>query len=674
MACGSAPTSCLARAESKLEASVEKLFNKCGSTEQEDSAAGGGHDAEIELVTAVEDTVSGNVTVERPKRPRTKRPAATDSSGTSHPPKELWGKGVTGLLAGVLAMPTLPFVTSSVSATPECENDALFDSIVGGNVRTIGPAVRFVISSDSSHYSSTNASGAEVDSVIRSDVPPPVTTDVVITTSVVNVPQVLVPRVADKVTPQVQQSIFHESSFIDTIKPDDAGPSHLPGKELSMGSQEVDSKNLHDVSVLHWNIPNDTLLDDLDTSRDFIDHLAPPVLFVHIRDVDYEELFTEFSVGTTRQACLSAKVKMRTEYSLSEKKRYLFFFAVEAATKVHVDELNVLKQKNVTFYDEKNSLDGKIIELQSLIFAKDLEHKDLNVAVSSLRSHNDSLVDQIEEFQDAQMKIVDDKVAKLDADLLEMAYHLEEKFYPHLLTTISGQRWLLTHCLKLVFVKCLNSSEFLTALGTAIIHEIEQGMQSGLAAEIDHVRKVDFPLLVELKSHKDASVEDIINLLCLEGPLADAPGMTDLQPDVEQLRVPIHMSEDQVVLGESSLSFSLSISHSRVEQISANITAERSALMDVWTPLSEPLYIQNLIGVASTSDSMPTVVATITAISTTFTFASSISPITVVDYEVVNADGQENSQGNTQGDVASFSMVDFEKEELDTPLKRDLLN
>ncbi|GJX75695.1 hypothetical protein Tco_0322506 [Tanacetum coccineum] len=125
-------------------------------------------------------------------------------------------------------------------------------------------------------------------------------------------------------------------------------------------------------------------------------------------------------------------------------------------------------------------------------------------------------------------------------------------------------------------------------------------------------------------------------------------------------------SEDQVVLGETSLSFALSISHSRVEQIRANITAERSDLMGIWTPLSEPLSVQNLTGAASTSGSVPATVATVTALSTTFASRSSIPPITVDDYEVVNADGQENSQR----DVASFPTVDFEKEKLDTTPKR----
>nr|GEX18375.1 hypothetical protein [Tanacetum cinerariifolium] len=261
--------------------------------------------------------------------------------------------------------------------------------------------------------------------------------------------------------------------------------------------------------------------------------------------------------------------------------------------------------------------------------------------------------------------VVNDKLAKLDSNLVEMACHLEKKFYPYLLNTISGQRWLLTHSLKLFLVKCLNSSEYLTNLGAAISRAIEKGMQSGLAAAVDHgregrsladvaaynldpeadfnsslqkFREVDFPLLVELKSHKDASTEDIMNVLRLEGALADASGMNDLQPDIEQLKVPIHRSEDQVVLGETSLLFSLSVSH------------------------SQPLSVTSLMGEASTSGVVPTASVTTTAISTTFASASSIRPISIDDYEIVGVDGQEGAGTNGQpvvdGNVAPFPNVD----------------
>ncbi|GJX62498.1 hypothetical protein Tco_0295398 [Tanacetum coccineum] len=234
--------------------------------------------------------------------------------------------------------------------------------------------------------------------------------------------------------------------------------------------------------------------------------------------------------------------------------------------------------------------------------------------------------------------------------------------------TISGRRWLLARGLKLAIVKCLNSLEYLAALGAAISRAIEKGMHSVLSAGIDHgkegrsladvaaynpaaeadynfalqrLREEDSPLLAELSSHKDASVEDIMNLLRLEGPLVDAPGMGDLQPDVEQLMLPIHRYEDQVVLGETSLSFAL-------------------------IPLVNPLSAENLMGAVDTPDSVPATVATTTALSTTFASTCSVPPMTVDDYEIAGADGQEGVQENVQGNVASFPTVEFEEEELDT--------
>ncbi|GKC09176.1 hypothetical protein Tco_1000786, partial [Tanacetum coccineum] len=50
-----------------------------------------------------------------------------------------------------------------------------------------------------------------------------------------------------------------------------------------MGSRDINSETLHEVLVLQWNVSNDTLLDDHDVSQEFINHLAPPVLFAQIQ-------------------------------------------------------------------------------------------------------------------------------------------------------------------------------------------------------------------------------------------------------------------------------------------------------------------------------------------------------------------------------------------------------
>ncbi|GKA31956.1 hypothetical protein Tco_0718323 [Tanacetum coccineum] len=563
----------LARAESELEASVDKLFNKGGSADQVDSAANGGQDAETKLVTGVKIIANENVTAERPKHQCKKRPAVS-----------------------VAAVATLPLVTSSVSATPERESGAPTDSITGLNLRTISAFERFVISSDSFYHSSTHASGAEVDSIIRSIVLPPVMTEAVVTSHAASDPHILVPETGVNITSPVHALMFHDSDSTETMRADATGPSYSAKQDLSMGSQELNAETLH-----------------------------------QIHEMDYHHLFTEFNVGTARQACLNAEVRMQTDYCLSERIRLeseckkqadlLKVIAAEATKKMRVDEIDALKQRNVALENEKDSLDVKVIEN---VHAPETTCSTLRDQVSGYNR----LKEQIEEFQYAQMNIVNDKVAKLDADLLEMALHLEEKFYPHILTTISDRRWLLTRGVKLAVIKCLNSTEYLTALGSAISRAIEKGMQDGCRPTLTTERQVDFPLLAKLNSHKDASTADIMDLLRLGSPLADAPGISHLQPDVEQLTLPIHRPEDQVVLGETSLSFALSTS--------------------------------------STSGHVPAAVVTTTALSTTFASASSVPPLTTDDYEIVGTDGQEDAQGSVQGNAASFPIVEFEKEELDT--------
>ncbi|GKF17950.1 hypothetical protein Tco_0062868, partial [Tanacetum coccineum] len=71
--------------------------------------------------------------------------------------------------------------------------------------------------------------------------------------------------------------------------------------------------------------------------------------------------------------------------------------------------------------------------------------------------------------QDEQVKILSDKVAGLDVELMGMALHLDEEFYPCFLTTIAGRRWILSCGLKLVVMKCLQSLEYLASLGKAIV-------------------------------------------------------------------------------------------------------------------------------------------------------------------------------------------------------------
>nr|GFB24604.1 hypothetical protein [Tanacetum cinerariifolium] len=149
--------------------------------------------------------------------------------------------------------------------------------------------------------------------------------------------------------------------------------------------------------------------------------------------------------------------------------------------------------------------------------------------------------------------------------------------------------------------------EYLAAQGGAIGRAIDKGMQVGLASGIDHeksirdltnvtaydpfaeanymfdvsaFRTVNFTLLSQLESHKDASITDLMGLLHLEGPVTETPEAIQLQPSFEQLMLPIRRLEDQVVIGETSLSFSLDVANAHVQRLKRNVAFQQLSIFD----------------------------------------------------------------------------------------------
>ncbi|GKD89193.1 hypothetical protein Tco_1364700, partial [Tanacetum coccineum] len=269
--------------------------------------------------------------------------------------------------------------------------------------------------------------------------------------------------------------------------------------------------------------------------------------------------------------------------------------------------------------------------------------------------------DQLEKFQDDKMKEVNDKFDQLYTNFIEMALHLEEKFYSHLLTTIFRRRWLLTHGMELAIAKCLNSTEYLSTLRAAIGKAVEKGTQDGLSAGITHgaegrnltdvaaykpfaeadyisalqrLQSVNLSLIAKLRSNKDASVETIMNLLRLDDTLAEKLGLTESQPHFNQLMVPIHRSPYQTVIRE-------------------NIANHISALRDVFIPLAEPFSAVALEGTGGTSEIVPATVDTTTTLSTTLASVSTIIPISVDDYDVAGTDDQAAVNENVASDNAT---------------------
>ncbi|GJW65126.1 hypothetical protein Tco_0117010 [Tanacetum coccineum] len=542
------------RASSEIEASVDKLFDEggIGSHAEQGDSVSCGHGVGV-------------------LRQRKRKMVVFDAGEPSHPPKKLredhrtsTGPSVTGksrsalqiLLVGavlnpevgVVALPTLPFITSFVSVTPEREDGDQTDFMAGANLRTITAPLRFIISSNSSHHSGANIAEAEAGSFSRPSAP--------LMTMTTTITSMIDPTTTAK-------EIFSKPSFF--------GGGSSSGAEHTVGG----------FSGL--------------TGSDFI---VGGIRTVVSLDTDLQKKRRLSAVVEEKDSLLKASneevASLKAQLLVKEAK------AVEAIL-LRV-EVQALADRNTVLEGEKSELDVKVADLAATVKVREQEVADLYGVVTSVKVHNDNLSDQVHTLEDDRMRGMNENFDKLDTDLVELALHLEERFYPHRLTTISGRRWLLTYGLELAIAKCLNSTKYLSSLGAAIGKAVEKGMQEGLSAGIthraadrvltdvatynpfaeadylsalQHLQSVNFSLITELKSNKDASIYTIMNLLRLEDSLVERLGLTEPQPRVDQLMVP-----NQRVIGASALSLSLDVSSSRVQRIRENIANHRLALCD----------------------------------------------------------------------------------------------
>ncbi|GJS03505.1 hypothetical protein Tco_0320013 [Tanacetum coccineum] len=694
------PTS-VVRSSGELSASVEREFVG-------DASVGDGGDQGFDSVGGQDNVepivpITDHVETETPGPKRTKKKRVTRGSektpAASHPPKRLRADyGTTGGSAtggkspsvlnrllqdsrlmveqGVPALPTLPFITSSVTASPLEEGGDHTDSVTGPSLRTVGPSARFVVLSDSSHHSATNSAGPEGDSFVRSTAP--VMTEATTMTTIATT--VVVPADVGKDKSAPHPSVFGSSSSSEKT---DRTLSLFTGRSCSgfaagsIRAEEVTDASLEEIYVSEWTVTKGFELNDGRSCANMIDHFTPPAFFKTVRRIEHEHLFAEFNVSAARNLSLSSDVRMRAEYNILEKRKWR------------------------SLAEEKDSMSGakdkEIEELRSQL----LKAKEESMGVHELETSSTDLreklemyegsMKRLEKFQDNLMRPLETRLAEIDADFTRCCMRFQESFHPHPLNVVAGRRWLLTHGMKLLMAKCLNSTEYMEALGHAFGRAIEKGMQEGLAAGIEHgqagrcltgleayipsakvdfnsavcdLHDMDFSLFQELSDKKDASTWDVMDLLRLDDTVAEALGMTDLQPDVSQLMVPVHHKQDRVVIGSQALSVALDICRGRVEKMERNLVERLPFLKDVFVSLDHPLSAEALIE--------PSVEVPATNVLSTVVIVPHSGPsVSVEDYEnpdlvdvvpknvTPGPEGEENIDASTGGDLA-FSKLDDE--------------
>ncbi|GKB25961.1 hypothetical protein Tco_0865362 [Tanacetum coccineum] len=326
------------------------------------------------------------IVADKPKGSMKKRKTAGGASGSNLPPKRL-SEDHGAPSASASTGGKFVFVLQDLLDRKR-EGGGPADSVYGPNLWTQNPIERFVISSDYSHYSSTNAVGAEVDSIVRSSAPPSnVMTTAVATTAV-------------------------------------AGTSSAPALEPARTSIFADScedrKDVEQIYIPKWNVINDSSLDDPDICRSMVDQLDPLGFFSQLGGLVYEHLeMKKFENKCTRlTGLLNEKdvevANLKAQLSLKEAEAAEALClrgqvaTVEAAKAARVAELNSLKEQVM-------ALKGQVAALKSATTVKDTElsfltantahlthdlstsqtsFDELTIKAASLESEKDGLIGQ----------------------------------------------------------------------------------------------------------------------------------------------------------------------------------------------------------------------------------------------------------------------------------------
>ncbi|GJZ11024.1 hypothetical protein Tco_0545783, partial [Tanacetum coccineum] len=432
----------------------------------------------------------------------------------------------------------------------------------------------------------------------------------------------------------------------------DVGGSSQPetSEESTDSFYETDVLNSEDAKrwyIPHWNITNNSLLDDGFSCCTLVDRIC---------------LGSE--VGSRTEHELELKEKLRAKYDargvlLREKdpeiarlKSLVKEKETESTEVLRLrDQVSILAADKSLLSAEVSALKSDVSQKDTVISLLDSRASYLKSAlddsqaacdeaknlISSQSSERDGFASEVsilrsafrdfkEKMEAQQAQELYNRVAELEAHVMDVSGRLEGEFYPAYLTALAGQRWLLTHGVELAMVKCLKSPEYQRILGHALGRAVDYGMQEGLAAGYEHgvartslsavvaynpetaesnyldavraLEKADFPLVRLLKSKKDSGIDEVLDCFLLDGPLADLPEAAHLQSCLEQLSVPIYHADVNVDVWETSLSFALLNVHTRAEGAKKHAAALRRLMVDI---VSHPLSSQNLLGEASTS-------------------------------------------------------------------------
>nr|GEY49072.1 reverse transcriptase domain-containing protein [Tanacetum cinerariifolium] len=177
-------------------------------------------------------------------------------------------------------------------------------------------------------------------------------------------------------------------------------------KYLEEGTLPVDVKKARAIRRKSWRfaIVNGTLykksflgpwlrshLDDGRVCREMVDEFAPSKFLASVQGMKYELLKAkDKEIGNIKAHLVLKEAEAAEAIRLCAEASN--FVTMEKSLR---DEVNAVNERNTIFEKDRDALDVKVADLEASVLTKEREMTDLNTRLTSVKSHNNSLVDQV---------------------------------------------------------------------------------------------------------------------------------------------------------------------------------------------------------------------------------------------------------------------------------------
>ncbi|GKE40200.1 hypothetical protein Tco_1463605, partial [Tanacetum coccineum] len=329
-----------------------------------------------------------------------------------------------------------------------------------------------------------------------------------------------------------------------------------------------------------WGVPNDCRLDTPEACQDVVDHIAPPRYFSELPHMPNDEFLSQYNINMAKQVAMGSQMRLRFDAEAKLLKKFVAQVARHdqriATREKHIKDLEAQLESEINM--------KKATEVKNSEVTKELE--DLRMRFSGLKVGNTQLSHQVsvlqarvmgeekimaafEVFKKHEDERVNARCAEMDARLDALSIDFDKELYPHMLTLIAGRRWVLGHGLRLVVMKCAESTELRQAFANVVSARIAKGMSEGLKYSVEHgkvgleltaveaydpeadskyvaalhnLKDLNYPLIDELEQMKDAPLDVIMASLYLDSDTGeDAPQfIRDLRSSSSQLKILVY--------------------------------------------------------------------------------------------------------------------------------------